>query len=81
MLVKIKYISLVNLILDRPCVDELIQNSYTAGNLKNSLARILTDAGIRQHITDGYLELNAKLGDKQASATAAAIVCRFAMEP
>ncbi|MFA5814930.1 MAG: lipid-A-disaccharide synthase [Bacteroidales bacterium] len=81
MLIKIKYISLVNLILDRSCIDELIQNNYTVGNLKNSLERILKDTGFRQQIADGYRELNEKLGDTEASATAATIVCRMAMEP
>lgn len=81
MMVKVRYISLVNLILGRSCVEELIQSGYTAGNLRNSLERILPDGGSRQQIINGYFELNEKLGYKEASATAAAIVCRIAREP
>ncbi|MCX6223718.1 MAG: lipid-A-disaccharide synthase [Bacteroidia bacterium] len=80
MMVKVKYISLVNLILGKACIDELIQNKYTAVNLKNSLARILSSTGLSQEIYDGYRELNEKLGEREASATAAAIVCRLALE-
>jgi len=78
---KVKYISLVNLILDKPCVDELIQNRYTAANLKSSLERILPDSESRKKMVEGYQEMNALLGPDQASATAAAIVCRMAMRP
>lgn len=81
MLIKTKYISLVNLILDRPCIVELIQNRCTVGNIKNSLERILQDTAFRQQIADGYSELDEKLGYTEASATAAAIICRMAKEP
>lgn len=77
-LIRTKYISLVNLILDRHCVDELIQYKFTPGNLRNSLKRILPDSGFRQKVLDGYRELDEKLGEKEASATAAAIVCHMA---
>jgi lipid-A-disaccharide synthase len=78
-LIRTKYISLVNLILERHCVDELIQYKFTPGNLRNSLNRILPGSGFRQKVIDGYRELDEKLGDKEASATAAAIICRMAL--
>jgi lipid-A-disaccharide synthase len=80
LLVKIKFISLVNLILGRSCVDELIQNRCTFENLKNSLQRILQDPGYKRQLADGYRELGGKLGDAEASSTAAAIVCHMAKE-
>ena len=40
-LVKIKYISLVNLIMDKPVVKELIQNDLTVENIVNELQGIL----------------------------------------
>lgn len=80
-LVKIKYISLVNLILDKACIVELIQNRCTAANIKINLERILKDSGYRQQITDGYQQMNEQLGHTEASATAAAIICRMAVEP
>ncbi len=80
-LIKIKYISLVNLILNRSCIDELIQHRCTAANIKSSLRKILPNGRSRQQIIDGYRELEVKIGNTEASATAAAIVCRMAMEP
>jgi lipid-A-disaccharide synthase len=80
-LIRVKHISLVNLILDRSCIEELIQTRFNAGNLATSLRKILSDALYRKQIADGYRELNEKLGDTEASVTAAAIVCRMAMEP
>ncbi len=75
--IKVRYISLVNLILDRFCIEELIQFRYNSRNLKINLDRILTDPEFIRQMTDGYRELNKKIGEKEASATAADIVCRF----
>ncbi len=72
--IRVRYISLVNLILQRSCVEELIQFSYTAGNLRLSLEKILNDPAGRQEILNGYRELNDRLGVKEASKAAAAIV-------
>ena len=75
--INVRYISLVNLILGRSCIEELIQFKYTAANLKNSLDKALNDQEYIARMTDGYREMNEKLGDREASATAAGIVCRF----
>jgi lipid-A-disaccharide synthase len=40
-LIKVRYISLVNLILDKPAVKELIQHELTPENLSEELARLL----------------------------------------
>lgn len=48
-LVKIKYISLVNLIMDKPVVKELIQNDLTVENVKRELDLILNN---QQHIDE-----------------------------
>jgi lipid-A-disaccharide synthase len=75
--IKVRYISLVNLILDQSCIEELIQFNYTALNLNNSLSRVLNDPAYIAQMTDGYRNLNEKLGDNDASATAADVICRF----
>jgi lipid-A-disaccharide synthase len=80
-LIKTKFISLVNLILDRPCVSEFIQNKCTAENIRKSLEGILPANGARQEIVDGYREMDKKLGDFNASATAASVICRMIMHP
>ena len=72
--VKIKYISLVNLILDRPLVKELIQHELTTRNLIHELQQIISGGTARQSMLDGYLQLQtilkqeAPASDKVANA-------------
>lgn len=73
-LVKVKYISLVNLIMDKPVVTELIQHDLTATKLEESLNRVLNDAEYGAALRADYKELWHKLGDRPASANAARIV-------
>lgn len=70
-LIKVKYISLVNLILDREAVRELIQADMRAATLRDELNRLLDDPDYRnaQHAT--FAELREKLGGKGASKRAA----------
>ncbi len=70
-LVKIKYISLVNLIMDKPVVTELIQDELTEPNLKAALARLLDDKSYLQELKQDYSTLWHKLGDRRASENAA----------
>lgn len=77
-LVKVKYISLVNLIMDKPVVTELIQHDLTTEKLENALKRILEDVQNRAGIETDYKELWHKLGGSGASARAAAEVVSVA---
>jgi lipid-A-disaccharide synthase len=77
-LVKVKYISLVNLIMDKPVVKELIQNELTEENLKNELERLLHDENYRHPLFQDYRILWNKLGNSPASEKAAAEVIRAA---
>lgn len=70
-LVKVKYISLVNLIMDKPVVTELIQNELTEANLKTALTRLLQDETYKQELKKDYETLWHKLGDSHASSNAA----------
>lgn len=65
-LVKVSYISLVNLIMEKPLVKELIQDNLTTDNLKEELRTILTTEK-RQEVLAGYGELKEKLGGGGAS--------------
>ncbi|KAF0203760.1 MAG: lipiD-a-disaccharide [Bacteroidetes bacterium] len=75
--IKVKYISLVNLIMDRPVVKELIQNELNTVNLTNELNLILNDASTRELINRNYAELREILGGDGASRRAAASVFGF----
>lgn len=75
-LIKIKYISLVNLIMDRPVVKELIQSEFNEKQLKRELGRILQGRERGQMLLD-YKELKQKLGGQGASANAANLINKF----
>ncbi|MEE4177881.1 MAG: lipid-A-disaccharide synthase [Bacteroides sp.] len=76
-LVKVKYISLVNLVMDRPLVREMIQDDFNARDLKQELNRLLNDQDYVGKILSGYSELRHKLGDKGASEDAASHIIDF----
>lgn len=71
--VKIKYISLVNLIMDTEVVKELIQQEFTEKNLVKELTKILRKEN-NQELKEKYKGLREILGGKGASAKAASIV-------
>ena len=66
-LVKIKFISLVNLLLDREAVRELIQFEWNLNQASQELDAILNGGMKREHILASYQELRMKLGDGGAS--------------
>ena len=66
-LVKIKYISLVNLILDKPAVTELIQHDLNNTKLKAELHSLLNEESRREQIRQDYLQLHDSLGGAGAS--------------
>ena len=65
-LVDLKYISLVNLIMDKEVVTELIQDQFNQKNLKAELSSIL-NPDHRTKIFSAYYDLEKKLGGKGAS--------------
>lgn len=70
---RVKYISLPNLILDRPIVKELIQSELTASNLKNELKSILAGKK-REEMLGNYDELIQLLGNSGASKKVAQLM-------
>lgn len=66
-LVNVKYIAIVNLILDKPLVTELIQNDCTPENLKRELGLILKGQPKRALIEEGYATVRGMLGQGGAS--------------
>lgn len=73
-LVHVKFISLVNLILDKEVVRELIQKDCTSGSMREELKKILPGTPKRQEILSGYQKLIAALGSSGASEKAAAVI-------
>jgi len=65
-IVTLKYISLVNLILDRMAVKELIQKECSPEKIKAAIDELL-DGEVRERMTQDYLELVKALGDSGAS--------------
>ena len=61
-LVKVKYISLVNLIMDREVVKELIQDDMTAANLVRELGFLLNEGERIERMQSDYRELRELLG-------------------
>jgi lipid-A-disaccharide synthase len=66
-LVNIKYISLVNLIMDKPVVKELVQNDLTSANISQELNRLLNDRAYREAMLKEYDTLVEQLGGSGAS--------------
>lgn len=70
-LVKVKYISLVNLIMDKPVVTELIQGDLTEEKLKETLTKLLSDTTYLNELKQDYHKLWTMLGSQKASENAA----------
>lgn len=72
-LVSVKYISLVNLIVDKPLVTELIQNNFNSKALHTELEKLFSP-DIRSEISTGFAELQTLMGDAGASRRAARLM-------
>ena len=78
-LIKVKYISLVNLIMDKPVVKELIQHDLTVANASKELTALLGDKQRREQLEKDYTALkNILSAGGDASARAAASVYKWA---
>ena len=74
-IIKLKYISLVNLIMDKPVVTELIQGDLTKKNLEKELDKLSTYTR-RDEIFKDYVLLREKLGGEGASEKTAALIVK-----
>ena len=72
-LVKLKFISLVNLIMDKEVVKELIQDDFNEQNLEKELHKII-DGYQRALMFIDYYDLEKKLGGKGASKKVAELI-------
>ena len=71
--IKVKYVSLVNLIADREVVSELVADTFSVENIRRELRKII-DGPDREAMLEGYQEVRRRLGDAKAPDNAAKIM-------
>lgn len=76
-ILKVKYISLVNLIADREVVTELVADGMSVSNIKKELAKIISGGNGRSRMLSEYDRLIGILGEPGASERAAAQITAF----
>lgn len=77
--IRVKYISLVNLIMDKPIVKELIQDQLTPENLQKELNDLLNNPQRIAQLKEDYSQLKQKLSEGGfASANAAKSIVELA---
>ena len=74
-IITLKYISLVNLIMDKEVVTELIQDKFNTKNLKKELSKLL-DVNYRKTLLEDYDLLETKLGGIGASEKTAKLILK-----
>jgi lipid-A-disaccharide synthase len=81
MVVSIKYISLVNLIMDRLVVKELIQEDCNPMQIAAELGLLVNNAAYRTQMLTNYDELDARMGEPGASAKTAGLIIGYMQPP
>ena len=70
-LLKVKYVSLVNLIADSEVVKELVATDYSEENVRREIDAIIADGPQRNAMKEGYAEVWRRLGKESAPDNAA----------
>ena len=76
MLLKVKYVSLVNLIADAEVVRELVADTFTVDNIRRELDAILPGSPARDVMLRGYDEVSRRLGTSVAPDNAAQLIVK-----
>lgn len=79
-ILKVKYISLVNLIVNRALVTELVAQSMTVKDIIDELKKILPGNTEREDMLKGYGEMRALLGTEDAAENTAASIIKSLLE-
>ena len=77
LVLKVKYVSLVNLIADREVVTELVAETFSIGNIRRELEAILPGGDRRQQMLDDYREVYRRLGESNAPDRAAELMISY----
>lgn len=80
-LIRVPYISLVNLIAGKEVVQELIQDDFSVENIKSELTQILSGQVYRGHMLQGYDLIEKRIGESSASKTAAELILKSIADP
>ncbi len=75
-LLRVKYISLVNLIADREVVKELVADTFSVENIRCELKKVLAGPA-RDAMLKGYDEVQSRLGEQKAPECAAQIIYKL----
>ncbi len=70
-LIKVRFLSLVNLILDERIVQEYVQDQYIPSMVLTEIDKILEDEEYRQQMLDNYKRLSKQIGTNSASTKVA----------
>ncbi|MBP3776433.1 MAG: lipid-A-disaccharide synthase [Prevotella sp.] len=77
---KVRYISLVNLIADKEVVPELVADTFSVENIRAHLEAVLPGGAARQLMLDGYEEVHRRLGESRAPDVAAQLICKLIIQ-
>ena len=80
LVIRLPNVSLVNLVLGRRAVPELIQGEANPERIASEAARLLTDAGERNRMREALAEVRGRLGEGGASRRAAGEVAAMLAE-
>lgn len=80
MFLKVKFISLVNLICDEEVVPELVADAMNVDRVRKELSRILPGGEGRQRMLQGYARMAERLGEPGAPQHAASEMLRWLSE-
>lgn len=75
--IKVDYISLVNLVADKEVVRELLADRFTVENIREELLSVLSGGRRRAEMLEGYEIVRSRLGNERASVNAAAEMKRI----
>ena len=77
LVLKVPYVSLVNLIVGKQVVNELIADGMTVGKIKRELSLILKDETYKKQMLEGYQEMKKRLGKPGAPDEAASLIVKL----
>ena len=77
LVLKVKYVSLVNLIADDEVVPELVANTFSVENIRRELKKILPGGSDRQRMLTAYQAVHHQLGESDAPNRAAELILKL----